>query len=234
MSPKRPKLTAASARTALRTANIATLAAAGFKVASWLPLPDPRARLRPLDQIAARACALVTLFFWVAVPQAALPDADLKKRLDRDDLRDALTKSEIAIISLRRKDAHEQHVGSIGWRLENVWSLAWILGFEEVPAFDGAMIDGGTIDAMLDFIGGKRGVAKLLERATPRPNVDVLALADLFYCAHNAARSAQLGSKTAPRDFNPIADGGVIHERRHALSWATAPGVDWDETDLST
>jgi hypothetical protein len=65
------------------------------------------------------------------------------------------------------------------------------------------------------------------------PN-EVLDLEDLFYCAHNAGRSAQLGGKTVPKGFHPIAGTGVIHERRHALTWATSPRVKWDDTDLST
>ena len=57
---------------------------------------------------------------------------------------------------------------------------------------------------------------------------------DLFYCAHDAVRSAQLGGATVPIGFHPIDDGGGIHERRHALTWALSPGTDWDDTDLST
>ena len=104
----------------------------------------------------------------------------------------------------------------------------------EEPTAASHAIAGATIDPMLDFIRGKLGVAALLERATPRSNAKALALEDLFYCAHNAARSAQLGSKTAPDGFNPVIGGGVIHERRHALTWATSPGTAWDDTDLST
>jgi hypothetical protein len=218
----------------VRAGNLKRLAAAGFNAASWLPLHEPTSRLRSAREIAARASALVALFFWVAVPATSLSDKDLRARLDRDGLREALTDDERAILKLARERAHRENVDGIGWRLENMWPLAWVLGFEPVPSFDGAMIDGATIDAMLDFIGGKLGVDALLERATPRSNAEVVALEDLFYCAHNAARSAQLGSKTVPADFNPVVGGGVVHERRHALTWATSPGTAWDDTDLST
>ena len=58
---------------------------------------------------------------------------------------------------------------------------------------------------------------------------------DLFYCAHNAVRTAQMGGKAAvPEGFHPVRDGGAIHERRHSLTWALSPGVEWEETDLST
>lgn len=29
-------------------------------------------------------------------------------------------------------------------------------------------------------------------------------------------------------------DGGAIHERRHSLTWILSPGIDWDDTDMST
>lgn len=62
----------------------------------------------------------------------------------------------------------------------------------------------------------------------------VLKKEDLFYCLHNAVRSAQLGRKTVPLNFDPIMNGGVIHERRHSLTWMVSKDIDWDETDLST
>lgn len=31
-----------------------------------------------------------------------------------------------------------------------------------------------------------------------------------------------------------VFDGGAIHERRHALTWAISDGVSWDDTDLTT
>ena len=76
--------------------------------------------------------------------------------------------------------------------------------------------------------------AKLSDDIKLRDPVEVHNLEDLFYCAHNAVRSAQQGSETAPPEFDPIVNGGCIHERRHALTWVLSPGVEWDDTDLST
>ncbi|MEY3241707.1 MAG: hypothetical protein RIR11_3146 [Bacteroidota bacterium] len=56
----------------------------------------------------------------------------------------------------------------------------------------------------------------------------------LFYCLHNAIRSAQCGDDTVPPGFDPISNGGVIHERRHSLTWMLSKGIEWDDTDLST
>ena len=64
---------------------------------------------------------------------------------------------------------------------------------------------------------------------------DIIALEDLFYCAHNAVRSAQTGEAgTVPSGFHPVNNGGVVHERRHGLTWLISAGVAWDDTDLST
>ena len=89
---------------------------------------------------------------------------------------------------------------------------------------------------VLDFLPGlDASIDDLMERVRPRSEQEVVELEDLFYCAHNAVRSAQTGSKTSvPADFHPVFDGGAIHERRHSLTWAISPDVDWDETDLST
>jgi hypothetical protein len=88
---------------------------------------------------------------------------------------------------------------------------------------------------ILDFLPGlTKTPSDLLAKARVRAAEEVDALEDLFYCAHNAVRSAQLGRKTVPRGFHPVVDGGVVHERRHALTWAMSPGVAWDDIDLST
>jgi hypothetical protein len=44
---------------------------------------------------------------------------------------------------------------------------------------------------------------------------------------------ADLGPPPA-RDVPPRVRRRVVHERRHALTWALSPGTPWDETDLST
>lgn len=92
------------------------------------------------------------------------------------------------------------------------------LNFEFLPAFS------ATPDEFADFMSS----------LDVRSVAEVVALEDLFYCAHNAVRSAQLGHNTVPEGFHPVRDGGVIHERRHALTWCLESGVSWDETDLST
>jgi len=199
-----------------RQKNLAKLKKLGFKVAPSLPTARDAERVRPATEIAARFRALRELFLWVAS----------EKPLKRTGVKRALTPEERRIHAMPRAKARSLHQSAIGWRLENMWPLAWILGFDPAPPVSGEMIPGEIIRALLWNFDAKAKVA--------RDPSEVLDLEDLFYCAHNAGRSAQLGGKTVPKGFHPIAGTGVIHERRHALTWATSPRVKWDDTDLST
>ncbi len=95
---------------------------------------------------------------------------------------------------------------------EPKWSLA--IAMRILPDFD---------VTVADLVGG----------AAPDPG-QVAKTEDLFYCAHNAVRSGQMGGDTVPDWFDSMSDGGAIHERRRALTWAVSPGRSWSETDLST
>lgn len=199
-----------------REKNLATLKKLGFKVASGLPTKRENERVRPASEIAARFVALRELFLWVAS----------ERPMKRTNVKSALTPEERQVHAMPRAKARSLHQETIGWRLENMWPLAWILGFEPVPPVSGAMISGEIIRGLLWDFDAKAKLARTKD--------EVLDLEDLFYCAHNAGRSAQLGGKTVPKGFHPIAGTGVIHERRHALTWATSLRVKWDDTDLST
>jgi hypothetical protein len=221
----------------IRERNLALLNALGFRVAGSLPTVrlDGPTTLRPVGEIAARLAALAALFQWAAEVAADVPSADLRDYINANDLRHALTAEEAAILDLDRDAAIDGHSYNIGWRLENMWSLAWILGFEPQPALSG-MIDGDIIERMhVEFVRcPSDSVSGFLKRIAVRPVHVVDEVEDLFYCAHNAVRSAQLGGATVPDGFHPVIDGGGIHERRHGLTWALSPGTGWDDTDLST
>lgn len=223
--------------TDVRDENLETLSRAGFRAAAWLPRQRRAVgALRPHVEIGARLIALDALFTWVAFPEQSASSDRVRAYARNNDADAWLTPAERDIFMLSRDEAHHRYVDVIGWKLENMWALAWILGFPTRPGFDGAMISDETRQAMvLEFMPGLDArVSDLLALHPARSESEVGALEDLFYCAHNAARSAQLGSDTVPAGFHPIAGCGVIHERRHALTWSMSPGVAWDATDLST
>jgi len=224
-------------KSAVRERNLALLRSKGFMVADSLPtvLWEEPAILRPVEEISGRVTALGALFMWVATPEEAIPFAAIIGLATGSGLEDHLTVKESAILTLPRTGAMEQHVDTIGWRLENMWSLAWVLGFEPPPALEGQMEQKIILALLFGFLGlPKRSAADIANRCVLRSTDVVYGMADLFYCAHNAVRSAQFGSKTVPAGFDPFADGGGIHERRHGLWWVLSPGVEWDDTDLST
>src|SRR5262245_26652642 len=212
----------------LRAKNIATLKSKGFVVAPFLPQRDPdfNVTLRPVDELAGRLAALNIVFAYAAAPESAIPTATLTDHIRATDLRRHMTAEERAIIDTERASAGERHGNAVGWRTENAVALAWVLGREGDLAFDGTMLDGDQIRPLvtqwppIDAAGFKAWVAAL----RPRPVDEVAAMQDLFYCAHNAARSAQVQMmeargkpvryETVPQGFDPVANGGVIHERR--------------------
>ena len=222
----------------IREKNLKYLGGLGFKVAPTLPL-GPRGQatgLRPAVEIAKRLWALNCLFAYVAAPTKKFPTMKICKCMLRSDLRNFLTADELLVLDGWRSKSQKRHIETIGWRLENMLPLAWIFGFPLIPDVEGDMLEGEPVNDLIEgFLGSMEQTldAWLADKGC-QPEAAVIELEDLFYCAHNAVRSAQLGEATVPVGFDPIVNGGVIHERRHALTWATSPDVAWDDTDLST
>ncbi len=219
-----------------RTARVARLEEDGFLVARSLPEGHTGER-RPIREIAARLMALKALFLRTMVPAAGIPEAKLAGYMVRNELFDALTPSERKIWYTPRAEVGDVHGDTIGWRLENMWALAWVLGYDAELSYLGGQMTGEQIDPILrdfipDFASGT--LDAWLEELEPRGVDELVAMEDLLYCAHNAVRSAQLGKETVPEGFDPIQDGGTVHERRHVLTWVLSPGVGWDGTDLSS
>ncbi len=227
-------------RVAMRERHYCLLAERGFTCVRSLPLARSESHqdhLRPIPEIAARVSALNALFLWVSAPAEIFPGDRLQAFVQHNKLSQWLTEEEQTILETPREDAHQENVDSVGWKLENMWALSWILGFEPAPKFYQGQISSEIIQAMtLNFLPRLEGTLEdFLGGTNPRSAEAVGELEDLFYCAHNAVRCAQFGNPTAvPANFHPVVAGGAVHERRHALTWALSPGVDWEETDLST
>ncbi|MFA6046333.1 MAG: DUF4272 domain-containing protein [Phycisphaerales bacterium] len=234
---------------AIRAMSERKLTRAGFRFAKWLPLPSiEEAHARPATQIALRLAALCQLCLLVAAPEDKIPSQRLIDVYAQAKLEEGLTPAERAIWLLPREEAHAAHVDKIGWRLENMLALAWALGHVEECGFDGAMLQGDAIERlMLKIVPTEaKDVVTWIAGAKTRAIHDLVAMEDVFYCAHNAARNASLGTKRSilgifrkhdrpvPDGFDPRIHGGVIQERRHALTWILSPATAWDDTDLST
>lgn len=218
----------------IRETNISLLAKAGFTVSPALPLDEEAPLLRPLSEIAKRFLALQAVYCWCSVPQEELSSDAIKIFVATNHLENWFSEGEKKLWATKRSVALEKNAATIGWRLENMWPLAWVLGFEKAPSFDGTMVDQATGQALVVEFGGALGVSlqDLMNSAKLRSVNDVIVMEDLFFCAHNAATQAQAGAKTVPGGFDAVVNSGVIHERRHALTWCLSPGIDWDDTNL--
>lgn len=224
--PAKPKLTER------RKENLSICQAAGFKPASSLPTDFDR-QLRPAIDIAKRLHAIKGLVLWLMVPQEKLPSEKIKGFIDQNGLREFMTQGEAAILNVARDD--EAARNAIGWKFENAWPLAWYFGYIE-PEITGQMMTGEQMqEILMKHTCSLEG--DIAEWATSKATIAEEALIkkeDLFYCLHNAVRSAQLGHQTVPEGFHPVGNGGVIHERRHSLTWMLSKGIPWEDTDLST
>jgi len=230
----------------MRDANLAFLNEHGFKPATWMPLPAEVGQLseetgfaggtlRPDIEIAQRLCCHCAVFAWGSAPPEF--ESRITDFIDRNELRSYMTDDELALVDLPKDEATEQFANTVGWRLENMWSLAWILGLEGAPSATTGQLPEEISGGLLSLFLPEFDVTpqELAERGETRPVESVVRMEDLFYLAHNAVRSGQTGRlDQLPDGFHPIVDGGAIHERRHSLTWSLAPGAQWDETDLST
>lgn len=205
---------------------------AGFSPVEFLPTSKDFKR-RPMMDIAKRLHVIKALVYWVMVPPDLVSDNRILEFVEDNELNDYFTDEELEIINSTRND--QSSVNSIGWKFENAWPLAWYFGYKE-PEITGKMMSGEQMIELLqnhtcDF---DKGFGDWIAKQVSVSEDELIAKEDLFYCLHNAVRSAQLGQDTVPQGFDPIANGGVIHERRHALTWMLSDGIEWDQVNLST
>ncbi len=215
-----------------RQKTLSVCQSAGFTPANSLPTELNR-QLRPKIEIGNRLHAIKALVLWLMVPQDNLPNEKILSFIDNNNLQNYMTEQEKTILTGARDD--EQQRNAIGWKFENAWPLAWYFGYTE-PEITGQMMDG---DQMKDILTKHtcsldKTVQEWVNSTQCISENELAQKEDLFYCLHNAVRSAQLGGNTVPQGFNPVGNGGVIHERRHALTWMLSKGTSWEETDLST
>ncbi|MEM6684716.1 MAG: DUF4272 domain-containing protein [Bacteroidota bacterium] len=218
--------------TDLRLNNISICLNAGFRPTNSLPTELER-QLRPVVEIAQRLNAIKALVLWLMIPEDHLESERILNFVHNNNLKDVMDEEEIEILEGARDDQEARN--AIGWKFENAWSLAWYFGYA-APEITGQMMSGEQMQEILqnftcpleesieDWIKDKQTISE----------EELMEKEDLFYCLHNAVRSAQLGRDTVPNGFDPMGNGGVIHERRHSLTWMVSKGVNWDETDLST
>ena len=149
----------------MRQRHVRLLARRGFRPAASLPRVRTT-RLRPIREIAARTIALDALCAWVMEDPAETPSARIRAYAARNRATKWMTAEERAIFKLPKARVRT-HVDTIGWRLENLCALAWVLGFSPTPAVDGNTIPAKIFRALvLRFMPGLTAtVDDLVEKA---------------------------------------------------------------------
>ena len=218
--------------TDLRLNNVSICLDAGFRPTNSLPTEFER-KIRPSIEIAKRLHAIKAFVLWLWVPEENMPNEKVLDFVDKNQLKTFMSKDEINIFNSSRTDNELRHL--ISWKLENAWSLAWYFGYVE-PNILGQSITEQEIEGILHnyMCDINKDLEEWVEIQKTVSEDKLKQKEDLFYCLHNAVRSAQIGRETVPKGFDPIVNGGVIHERRHSLTWMLSDGLSWDETDLST
>lgn len=212
-------------RDAVRSANLARLRSLGFAPVAWMPLREHRAIVRPNEEIAGRAVALAALAMWITEREERAPSQEILAHVSRGGLRDALDVDERALFDAPRASAA---IDDAIW--DAVGMLGWMAGLEHEPSADGAEMPGTARAEAVRWLyrGGDVHPSTLASRT--RTAAEIVPLEDLFTCAHQASRLAQLGFVPGPRR----AHHDRIEVRRHALTWAVSPGVAWQEVDLAS
>lgn len=218
--------------TDLRLKNVSICLDAGFRPTTSLPTEFERA-LRPSIEIAQRLNAIKALVLWLMVPEEHLASDKILTFIEDNKLKDFMDEGERGILNVSRDDENARN--AIGWKFENAWPLAWYFGYA-APGISGQMMAGDQMQEILKNFSCplSESIEEWCRKKETISEEELRQKEDLFYCLHNAVRSAQLGGDTVPKGFDPRGNGGVIHERRHSLTWMLSNGKSWGDTDLST
>ncbi len=220
-------------RRAHRERNVALLAQSGFTPQPWLPLREHRVELRPTIEIVRRSMAVGAMLAWVEETHDA---GAIEAHVARSGLLAELSADERALFAMDRAAARDADAISVPALFDGLWSLAWVLGHDPAPAFDGRRAPPEVEASVRAFAqrGLDAAADAVADRVTLRSLADVVVVEDLFYCVHNAARHAAFGQATARPAFDPDEQGPAIEARRQGLTWVLSPSVAWHDTELDS
>lgn len=126
--------------------------------------------------------------------------------LRREQLAEALSVRERALIIKPLADWTERERSDAGWRSESVGVLLWALSsFDDIPAYDTRF---ETLPALVPLLAPTAEFRATASLRSP----DLLA---------QAREAAELAHGRAP--------GPIPVERLHALNWLSGNGSDWDD-----
>lgn len=206
-----------------------------FKVVGSLPLSS-KSTLRKENEVLNQLVSIYAAVIWVSMEENVVSSDRIQTLMKHYGVNAIASEKVSEILATDRSKAKKLYINDIGWMMENLWALSWAMGFDISPNINDEMLGAEVFEPMLKHLSALWKTKKTRVKTVKiRTRAEIQQLEDLFYCAHNAVRSAQTGHKGAiPEGFHPVQHGGIIHEKRHALTWILSPKVKWDDTDLGT
>lgn len=206
---------------AVRARSHAEIRRASGGVNEGLPLLEPMTP-RDAEALAARVLVLNALG---NLPREA-PVPTLREWVVANGLTQSLSAFEAGLLQRRTEDVTEQELINASWYDEAIDALLWAGGLVEGLPLD-ARYPKSMLALLPDVSRGESGRA-LGRTVRPRPADELVAMLDLYYCAHWLVRDAGLNG------YDPVFDGGAVMERRKALEWLLDSAADWDAISLDT
>lgn len=206
-----------------KQATEALLRGLGIPINPWLPMisEEPEARLRPAEEVAARAVILYV------VSSAAQDDYRpiAIEVLRSTGLWDRVSPNEEAFLSTAKPS--EGAKISAAWCAEAAWTLFWAIGKIRELSLPSAHFDVALLDQLAP---SREDIRRVCADATLRPLNEILDETDKIYRIHWAVRDLHLKGSKPPANFSPC----VVRERHRALNWVTCYHDEWDEVTTDT
>jgi hypothetical protein len=203
--------------------SIAILKSEGVPLIEHLPVIEIEAESlrRSAEEVATRAMALCV----VAVKGEGLEQPIVEKLVQNFELAAAFTPKEMAFI--KNLQPPQQDRIQFSWRYESYWVLLWALGFVDQLGRPDSVCDVGKAVTILQ----ENGRGGFLQKATLRPQNEIVDAADLIYRYHWAVRNALLKGQKPPAGLH----AGAVMERHYALNWLVGyMGQEWDNISTDT
>jgi len=232
----------------IRLHSLAHARSLGFRPPTPLPHDSLSLRtttLRPLADIRLRMNALCGLVLWCG-PHSLIDidSASVRQSYGSISARQELwgshfTPEESVWFSTARESLSPEVCTSVGWRMESMWALAWVLGFPLRPPHIGRA-SGSVCINLLRFAShptpSNPNPSSSPNPSSPNPNPvrsseAVAGVLDVFEVLLAAVRRAETHAEMCcvPERFHLVSDGRAVRERCCALRWALSPGMCWDE-----
>ena len=118
--------------------------------------------------------------------------------------------------------------GSMQWRVEALFALAWASGLTQVSILDPLP---GNFVTLFPSISKSESTTEFRERVSTRSTDDILRELDLLYCLASAKTDLHIHGQIDQGNSTPTLLS--VQQRRHSLEWILSED-EWEEVSLDT